>query len=119
MYLASASVGFLLLETVNYIEHYGLSREKNAKGRYEKVRPHHSWNSNHSIGRVLLFELTRHSDHHAHPSRAYPELRHFEKSPQLPSGYPAMVLMALFPPLWFKIMDTHLEQELERLAKIS
>ena len=118
-FIGSASVGFLLLETVNYIEHYGLSREKNSKGRYEKVRPHHSWNSNHSIGRVLLFELTRHSDHHAHPSRAYAELRYFERSPQLPSGYPAMVLLALFPPLWFKIMDNHLEQELERLAQIA
>lgn len=118
-FIASATVGFLLLETVNYIEHYGLSREQNAKGRYEKVHPHHSWNANHSLGRLLLFELTRHSDHHAHPGRAYAELRHFEKSPQLPAGYPAMVLLAIIPPLWFKVMDNHLEKELGRLAQLA
>jgi len=98
-------IGFLMLETVNYIEHYGLRRKKLASGRYERVQPHHSWNSNHTIGRILLYELTRHSDHHFKANRKYQVLRHFDESPQMPYGYPAAMLMAWFPPLWFKVMD--------------
>ena len=114
-FIGAAFIGVLLLETVNYIEHYGLQREKKPNGRYERVRPHHSWNSNHAIGRMLLFELSRHSDHHAYPGRKYPALRHFDDSPQFPAGYPAMILLALCPPLWFAIMNPHLESELLRL----
>ena len=119
MYVGAGTVGFLLLETVNYIEHYGLSRDKKANGKYERVQPHHSWNSNHSVGRALLFELTRHSDHHAYPGRKYPVLRHFDSSPQFPAGYPSMILLSLMPPLWFRIMDRHLEVELQRLEKLA
>ncbi len=104
-----AVVGFLLLETVNYIEHYGLRRKKLASGRYEKVMPHHSWNSNFELGRIFLYELTRHSDHHYKASRKYQVLRHFDKSPQLPFGYPAAMLIALIPPLWFHIIDKKIE----------
>ena len=105
-YLAAALFGILLLETVNYIEHYGLSRKKNlATGRYEKVTPFHSWNSNHPLGRSLLFELSRHSDHHANAQRKFQILRHFKESPQMPTGYPGMMVLSLFPPLWFKIMN--------------
>jgi len=114
-WLSAALGGALLLETVNYVEHYGLSRKLRANGRYERVQPKHSWNSNHPIGRVLLFELTRHSDHHAYPGRKYPTLRHFDESPQLPSGYPGMILLALFPPLWFAVMDPHVIREQLRL----
>ncbi|MCR9143356.1 MAG: alkane 1-monooxygenase [bacterium] len=107
----AAVFGFLLLETINYVEHYGLSRRfDEAKQRYEKVQPHHSWNSNHLIGRLLLFELPRHSDHHAFAERRYEALRHFNESPQMPAGYPAMVLMALFPPLWFAVMHRKLDR---------
>ena len=96
-FLLSALLGILLLETVNYIEHYGLLRQK-TNGRYESVKHVHSWNSNHIIGRLLLFNLPRHSDHHARASRKYQILRHFDESPQLPAGYAAMVLLALLPP---------------------
>ncbi len=100
-----ALLAILQLETVNYIEHYGLRRKKLPSGFYEKVAPHHSWNSNHDMGRILLYELTRHSDHHYKATRKYQVLRHFDESPQLPHGYPASMLMALVPPLWFSVMD--------------
>ncbi len=103
-FIGAATIGFLLLETVNYIEHYGLRRKKIDDAYYEKVMPVHSWNSNHPIGRIMLFELTRHSDHHYMASRKYQVLRHFDYSPQMPTGYPGMMVLALFPPLWFKVM---------------
>lgn len=103
-FIAAATFGFLLLETVNYIEHYGLRRKKIDGAYYEKVLPIHSWNSNHPIGRIMLFELTRHSDHHYMASRKYQILRHFDHSPQMPTGYPGMMVLALFPPLWFYVM---------------
>ena len=104
-FIAASVIGFTLLEIVNYIEHYGLQRQQLANGAYEKVKPHHSWNSAHEFGRILLFELTRHSDHHYNPSRKYQILRHFKDAPQMPSGYLAMMPLALVPPLWFKIMN--------------
>lgn len=107
--LAIAVVGFLLLEAVNYIEHYGLRRERLPNGRYEKVSPRHSWNSNHELGRIFLYELTRHSDHHYKASRKYQILRHYDESPQLPHGYPASILLSLAPPLWFRHMDRRLD----------
>lgn len=108
--------GALLLETVNYVEHYGLVRALRPDGRYERVAPLHSWTSDRAIGRVLLFELTRHADHHANAGRPYPVLRHFEAAPELPQGYPAMILLALVPPLWFRVMDQHVDAEQRRLA---
>jgi alkane 1-monooxygenase len=109
-FIAAATVGFLLLETVNYIEHYGLRRRMIDGEYYEKVQPVHSWNSDHPIGRLMLFELTRHSDHHYMPSRKYQVLRHFEQSPQMPTGYPGMMVLSLFPPLWFKVMHEHIDK---------
>lgn len=103
-FVAAAIFGFLLLETVNYIEHYGLSRNKEGN-RYERVQPGHSWNSNHPIGRILLFELSRHSDHHFIASRKYQVLRHMDNSPQMPTGYPGMMLLATIPPLWIWLMN--------------
>ncbi len=108
-FVAAAVIGFLLLETVNYIEHYGLRRDKRERG-YERVLPAHSWNSDHPIGRLLLFELTRHSDHHAHPKRPYPLLRSFPGAPQLPTGYPGMMVLSLVPPLFFAVMHPRLPQ---------
>ena len=95
----------LLLETINYVEHYGLRRRKLDNGRYERVMPWHSWNSNQYLGRIILYELTRHSDHHYLASREYQILRHMDEAPQLPAGYPAMMLLALLPPAWFRVMD--------------
>jgi alkane 1-monooxygenase len=100
-----AVVGFSVLEAVNYLEHYGLLRQRNAAGRYEKVDPRHSWNSDRLTTNVFLFQLQRHSDHHANPLRRYQTLRSFDVSPQLPAGYATMLLIALIPPLWRRVMD--------------
>ena len=100
-----AVFGFSLLEVVNYLEHYGLLRQKLANGRYERCMPRHSWNSNHVASNVFLYNLERHSDHHANPTRRYQMLRHFEEAPQLPSGYGLMLGIAYIPPLWRKVMD--------------
>ena len=107
----AAVVGILLLETVNYIEHYGLQRAELEPGRYERVQPHHSWNSDHVLGRLLLFELSRHADHHFLASRKYQVLRHHEAAPQMPTGYPGMMLLALVPPLWFAVMHPALDHQ--------
>lgn len=96
------------LTSANYVEHYGLLRQKLSDGRYERCQPWHSWNSNHKYSNLVLFHLERHSDHHAHPTRRYQSLRHFEDLPQLPSGYFGMFLIAYVPWLWFKIMDPRL-----------
>ena len=104
-FIAAAFIGILLLETVNYIEHYGLQRKSTSDGKYERAMPEHSWNSNHIIGRLMLFELSRHSDHHYMASRKYQVLRHHDNSPQMPTGYPGMILLSLIPPLWFYIMN--------------
>jgi alkane 1-monooxygenase len=109
-FLAASLIGILLLETVNYIEHYGLLRREIRPGVYERVLPCHSWNSDHALGRILLYELTRHSDHHYLASRKYQTLRRHEESPCLPTGYPGMMLLSLIPPLWFRIMDPNLPQ---------
>ena len=108
----AAIVGFLLLETVNYIEHYGLLRLKTASGRYERVREVHSWNSNHVIGRIVLYELTRHSDHHYKSSKKYQILDCHEDSPQMPYGYPTSMVLSMIPPLWFKLMNKRIPSEM-------
>jgi alkane 1-monooxygenase len=112
-YLIGAIIGFLLLETVNYIEHYGLRRKRGDHG-YHKVLPVHSWNSNHPLGRLILFELSRHSDHHFRANRKYQILRYHEDSPQMPTGYPGMMVLSLFPPLWFKVMNPRVKGLQER-----
>lgn len=110
LFVLAAIMGALLLETVNYIEHYGLQRNKLNSGGYERVLPHHSWNSNHVLGRLLLFELSRHSDHHYIAARPYQILRHHDNTPQMPTGYPGMMLLALIPPLWFQVMHRQIER---------
>ncbi|XRE42787.1 Alkane-1 monooxygenase [Tenacibaculum discolor] len=108
-FTAAAVFGILLLETVNYIEHYGLLRKQNEKGRYERVKRTHSWNSDHRIGMLMLFNLSRHSDHHYNGSKHYQLLKSLPESPQMPTGYPGMMLVALVPPLWFSIMNKKLQ----------
>ncbi|MGI8945802.1 MAG: alkane 1-monooxygenase [Thermoleophilaceae bacterium] len=105
---AQALGGLVLLEVVNYLEHYGLRRARRADGRYERCRPEHSWNSNNVASNVLLYHLQRHSDHHAHPTRRYQALRHVDEAPQLPTGYAGMILLAAVPPLWRRVMDRRL-----------
>ena len=77
--------------------------------RYERVMPHHSWNSNHPLGRLMLFELTRHSDHHHQPAKPYKTLDSIENAPQLPTGYPGMMLLSLIPPLYFAVMNPRVD----------
>jgi alkane 1-monooxygenase len=103
--LVQAVFGFCLLEVVNYLEHYGLVRQRQANGRYERVRAVHSWNSNNISSNVLLYHLQRHSDHHANPTRRFQALRHFDEAPQLPSGYATMIVLAYLTPLWRRVMD--------------
>ncbi len=110
LFIAVSTIGILLLETVNYIEHYGLRRKKNMNGLYERTVHRHSWNSNHPLGRMMLFELTRHSDHHYKASRKYQLLKHHDEGPQMPTGYPGMMILSLFPQLWFKVMDRRVDE---------
>jgi alkane 1-monooxygenase len=102
--LIQAFFGFSLLEVVNYLEHYGLLRQKVGE-RYERTAPRHSWNSNNTASNVLLYHLQRHSDHHANPTRRFQSLRHMDEAPQLPSGYATMIVLAYCTPLWRRVMD--------------
>jgi alkane 1-monooxygenase len=104
-FIGAALIGILMLETVNYIEHYGLQRKEKEDGNYERALPQHSWNSNHMFGRIILFELSRHSDHHYLASRKYQILKHHDNAPQLPTGYPGSMILSLVPPLWFYVMN--------------
>jgi alkane 1-monooxygenase len=108
-FILAAVIGILLLETVNYIEHYGLVRQQKENGTYERVRRWHSWNSNHVLGRIVLFELSRHSDHHYKADRPYQLLESHEESPTMPTGYPGMMLLAVVPPLFFKVMNNRVD----------
>jgi alkane 1-monooxygenase len=98
-------VGWLHLTFANYVEHYGLQRERRPDGRYQPCEPRHSWNTNHIVSNLMLFHLQRHSDHHANPLRPYQSLRNFHDLPSLPSGYPGSFLLAAIPPLWFRVMN--------------
>lgn len=103
----------VLLETINYIEHYGLRRLKTESGRYERVREVHSWNSNHILGRIMLYELTRHSDHHYRAHKKYQLLDYHDISPQMPYGYPTSMVLSLIPPLWFGLMNKRIPVEMK------
>ena len=113
-FVLQAVLGFSLLEIVNYLEHYGLERRILDNGRYERVAPVHSWNSNHLVTNCFLYHLQRHSDHHTWPARRYQTLRNFSDSPQLPTGYAGMVLLAAIPPLWFAVMNPRVENFMQR-----
>lgn len=105
LFLVQASIAIIHLELINYVEHYGLERKKLPNGKYERTNISHSWNSSYLLTNLFLFQLQRHSDHHENPKRRYQILRHFDESPQLPGGYASMVLLALVPPLWKKIIN--------------
>lgn len=107
-FLIQAVLAFTLLEAVNYLEHYGLMRKEIAPGRFERVMPKHSWNNSNMISNFFLFQLQRHSDHHFNAIKRYQVLSHYDEAPQLPAGYPTMIMVAMFPPLWFAIMDKKL-----------
>lgn len=103
-------LAFTLLELVNYVEHYGIQRKQLAPGKYERVNPLHSWNASHLLSNFFLFQLQRHSDHHAYAYKRYQVLNHYDQSPQLPFGYPTMIILAMVPPLWYALMNKRLEQ---------
>ena len=111
--LLAGMVGFLLLETINYIEHYGLKRNLLPSGRYERVSEKHSWNSNHILGRIMLYELTRHSDHHFKSQKKYQVLENMEAAPQMPFGYPTSMVLSLIPPVWFAVMNKRIPLEMK------
>lgn len=111
--LFAGIVGFLLLETINYIEHYGLKRNLLPSGRYERVSEKHSWNSNHILGRIMLYELTRHSDHHYKSQKKYQILEYHDVSPQMPFGYPTSMVLSFFPPIWFAVMNKRIPLEMK------
>jgi alkane 1-monooxygenase len=117
-FLAQSAVAVGFLETINYVEHYGLERRQLRPGVYERVTPLHSWNSPQWLTNVLLFNLQRHSDHHAWPARPYYKLRHHPDAPQLPTGYAGMALLAMIPPLWRRVMDPRVEAHRMRNAPI-
>ncbi|WP_241384812.1 alkane 1-monooxygenase [Rhodococcus sp. CH91] len=106
--VVQAVMAIMFLEGANYLEHYGLLRDKREDGSYECVRPEHSWNSNHVCSNLFLYNLQRHSDHHANPLRRYQTLRSMPAAPQLPAGYAVLIILALFPPLWRRVMDPRL-----------
>ena len=122
-FLGQSFFAALALEIINYIEHYGLHRRVNEKGRFERVTPAHSWNSNYLLTNLALFQLQRHSDHHAYAKRRYQVLRHYDESPQLPAGYATMYVLAMIPPLWKKVMnprvEAYYEGELDQLFRES
>lgn len=107
LFLWQAFVAIWLLELTNYVEHYGLTRRHLGEGRYEPVRPHHSWNADHTASNWMLINLQRHADHHVKPDRRYPLLQTYaeDQAPQLPMGYPGMTVMAMIPPLWRRRMN--------------
>jgi len=121
--LVQAAFAYSLLSAANYVEHYGMLRQRLPDGRYERPAPRHSWNSNRVVSNLLLYQLQRHSDHHAFPARRYQSLRHFDEAPQLPTGYFGMFLLALVPPLWRRVMDprvlAHVGGDLARVNSLS
>lgn len=118
--VTQAFYGITLFEIINYIEHYGLKREQTADGKYQRTLPEHSWNNNNIVTNLFLYQLQRHSDHHAFPSRPFQALRNFDEAPVLPSGYATMLIPALIPPLWYKMMDKRvLEHYKGDLSKVN
>lgn len=108
-FFVQSILAFTLLELVNYVEHYGITRKELAPGKYERVNPEHSWNASHLVSNFFLFQLQRHSDHHVNAIKRYQVLNHYDESPQLPFGYPTMIMIATVPPLWFGMMNKRLE----------
>jgi alkane 1-monooxygenase len=112
LFLVQAGVAIWQLELVNYVEHYGLTRKHLGNGKYEHVKPHHSWNAAHKASNWLLINLQRHSDHHYKPDRRFPVLQNYgaDEAPQLPFGYPVMTMAAMLPPLWRRIMNPRVRE---------
>ncbi|OUU73824.1 MAG: hypothetical protein CBC29_10160 [Methylococcaceae bacterium TMED69] len=106
-FILQSIVAIIHLELANYIEHYGLRRKSIGANKFESTKTHHSWNSSGIASNWLLINLQLHSDHHAKSNRGFLDLQDHPESqaPQLPFGYPVMILLSLIPPIWFKIMN--------------
>ena len=100
-------VSILLLELVDYIQHYGLQRKK-VNEKYERYNELHSWNSRHPSANWSTFNLGLHSDHHKTASKHYPLLSQDRQQMEMPYNYPMMLAMALLPFVWHKVMDPKL-----------
>jgi alkane 1-monooxygenase len=109
LFAGQAALAFSILEVINYVEHYGLMRKEIAPGQYERIAPHHSWDSSHRVSNWMLINLARHSDHHCLAAKRYQSLELLPQAPHLPGGYGAMFLLALVPPLWFRVMNPRVE----------
>lgn len=116
-YVFQTFLSFSLLESVDYIEHYGMVRQLKDDNTYEKTNASHSWNANFILSNYFLFQLQRHSDHHLYATKNYQILKQYDESPQLPNGYPAMILLTLIPPIWFRIMNERLNKWKKENAK--
>ncbi|WP_323781172.1 alkane 1-monooxygenase [Thalassovita sp.] len=112
LFVVQAFSAIWQLELTNYVEHYGLTRKHLGEGKYEHVKPHHSWNAAHKATNWLLINLQRHSDHHYKPDRRFPLLQNYDaaEAPQLPYGYPLMALVAMIPPLWRRRMNPRVRE---------
>lgn len=110
VFLAQGVIAFSILETLNYVEHYGLQRRRVASGQFERIGPHHSWDSRYRVTNWFMFNLARHADHHVQAGKRYTELRQLAQAPQLPAGYFALFVLALFPPAWRRVMDRRVER---------
>lgn len=117
-FFAQSFFAFTLLEMVNYVEHYGIMRKEIAPGKYERINPLHSWNASHILSNFFLFQLQRHSDHHVYTYKRYQVLNHYDESPQLPYGYSTMIILALVPQVWFRMMNQRLEEWESGLATV-
>jgi alkane 1-monooxygenase len=104
LFAGESAVGIVVLELFNYIAHYGLSRAKTAQG-HERFSLRHSWNSSNVMANALIFNMGRHSSHHARPDASFETLTWVDSAPELPAGYAGSILLALVPPLWRRVMD--------------
>ena len=105
--LVHSFISVLLLELVDYIQHYGLERNK-INEKYETYNELHSWNSRHSSANWSTFNLGLHSEHHKTASKHYPLLSQHKQKMEMPFNYPVMLIMALLPFIWFRVMDKKL-----------
>ena len=112
LFVVQSLMAIYQLEAVNYVEHYGLTRRHLGAGKFERVRPHHSWNASAAATNRMLINLQRHSDHHWRPDRRFPLLQHHpdDQAPQLPFSYPVMIALATNPPLWFRVMNPRVDR---------
>ncbi len=118
VHIALASYATAQLLMSDYVQHYGLARRTGADGQLEPVGQQHSWNAPHWFSSLVMLNAPRHSDHHAHPARAFPALGLPERCPSLPRSLAVMGLLALFPRRWRRLMDPLLGELADQTAQL-